>query len=184
MTQCRRADSEGRGSERQCVSAWQGSWNLTTARQNGTGRKSRFGGTLAVGWGANQVAARCLRPSRWWGLCPKLVGFGPGSLCQNGAGSGVQIVGVRDRKAACQDGLRLGGAGRPPWKQRRPEPVKVPTSGCGGRGWPPGANRAGRSAGLPPPAVLLGVIQPVADHLQLEEEVLLLVRFSGTAAVL
>jgi hypothetical protein len=34
-------------------------------------------------------------------------------------------------------------------------------------------SRRGRSAGLPPPAVLLGIIQPVADHLQLEEEVLL-----------
>jgi hypothetical protein len=148
--------------------------------RNGTRRTSRFGGGHAGGGLGGEP--NC-------GEVPKAFAV-VGTLSEDGrfrAGwfvSEWRTAGVRDRKAACQDGLRLGGAGRPPWKQRRPEPVKVPTSGCGGRGWPPGANRAGRSAGLPPPAVLLGVIQPVADHLQLEEEVLLLVRFSGTAAVL
>jgi hypothetical protein len=51
---------------------------------------STRGDTLAAGWRANQIAAAHRRPSGWWGLCPKSVGFGPGGLCQDGAGPGVQ----------------------------------------------------------------------------------------------
>ena len=88
MAHDRRAGSGGVESEWHCVSASLGDWNRTMAAEWHSAKVSVRGGTLAAGWGANQIAARCRRPSRWWERCPKMVGFGPGGLCQNGARRG------------------------------------------------------------------------------------------------